>query len=530
MLIGDYLVENSIVTDEMRNIALLEQEITRERLGEILVRRGFITRSKLRDALEATGSRNLSDENFGADIETVIPAEYLQKTRTIVKSVSAEGINIATLHPVPSQIISHLEKITGQKIFLKEAAAGEIYAGLNQSASIGVNNVSALIVEEDINRIFESITSMALREGASDIHIIPSEKTLDIQFKRDGMLYTRAILPLTKHEPLMATVKFRAGMDTAEKRVSQDNSFSIEYQGRTIDLRVGTMMLINGEKATIRVLDKEKNLLGLRDIGITESMVDEIADTLNQSSGIILVTGGTGNGKTTTLNSLILGLDRLHRTVNTIEDPVEYRINGIQQSQVNLKLQPPFDFASWTRTILRHAPQVIVVGEIRDPETAVNTFNAAYTGHLVLATMHTDNAKTTIPRLAGLGVDKSLLPLVTKAIISQRLVRKLCVACNGSTRMGEGKCPVCEGIGYKDQVPIIEFVRFRKPGDFEAFNRGDLSYYTFADDARAKVISGITDCSEIERVTDGEFRLCQNGGECIAPGRSTCHNRSVGNA
>lgn len=514
MMLGQELIHRGLINEEKLEISLRVQGITGERLGEVLVRLGFITNDQLRDVLLDIKSEALDSDHSHTEFK--LPPDFLKKTRTIIQGDPGNRLYISTLHSNPDEVIKTLEQYTGRIVELRPAKVKTILEKLYRHDEGIPDDPMDLVDDDDVAKILSAIITLAIRERASDIHIIPDDRSLYVNIVIDGIPYNHAVYPLSKADMIIAAIKVRAGMNVSETRIPQDGGYSFIYKNKSIDLRVSTLRIDGGEKVTIRILNKEDVMKNIHELGIT--CVNEYLEAANQSTGIVLVCGPTGAGKSTTLYSTIMSYDRIHETINTIEDPIEYRLPGIQQSQVNPKLDPPFTYASFTRTVLRHAPRKIIIGEIRDKETAQNAFTLAETGHFILSTLHTSDIPTTIKRLKGLGVDRTLLPLLLRGILVQRLVRKICTKCGGA---GCGSCRD----GYSGRSLLTEFARFRKPSDIDATLGEKLPYHTFATDAAIKVKAGITDCSEISRVSEGHIMLC-NGGSCISGLRHRCAARS----
>lgn len=510
MRLGDLLVERKLITDEQLRISLREQNVTSDRLGEILIRLGFVRRAELSATLVELHATDVLSDDAGL-IDTKAVRDILISTRTIVRGDMGSEIYIATLSNDPASVVRQLEEQTGRLVKLAPAPVMEIYERLNAGYDKDGASQQSLVEEEDVNKLIAALLNEALRDNASDIHIEPGECAMHIRFRIDGFLYDQHVFPITKTDRLISRLKDRCGMDVSEKRNPQDGSFSIVWRGKPVDFRVATILTSYGEKMTIRALNKENIMKDIHELGITK--IDQWLELARQHNGLILVCGSTGSGKTTTMYSTIQFLDRLHKAIYTIEDPIEYRIPYVCQTQVNRKSTPPFDFAEFTRTVLRHDPEVVIVGEIRDRETAHNTLHLADTGHLVYATLHTNDVPSSISRLLGLGIDKNQLPFLLRGVLVQKLARKLCQNC-----FGHG-CEPCRSTGYKGRTLVTEFVRIN---DLEAVNRlmtGKEPFHSFEDDAVAKVACGETDCTEISRITGDEIRLCKGRGECIGPKR-----------
>ena len=324
-----------------------------------------------------------------------------------------------------------------------------------------------------IVRLLNAIFAESLKEKASDIHIEPYEKNALVRFRLDGVLRT-VLSPSVQITPLLISrIKVMSKLDIAEKRLPQDGRMSVKLGGRSVDLRVSTMPSNHGERVVMRLLDKEAGKLQVDDLGMSARIKDELGDLINRPHGIILVTGPTGSGKTTTLYAALQQMNRAERNIMTVEDPVEYDLPGISQTQINLRAG--MTFARGLRAILRQDPDVILIGEIRDGETADIATQASLTGHLVLSTLHTNTAAGAVTRLHDLGVDSFLLSSTIRGILSQRLLRKLCTFCREVIQLTEFHidklgldhrsiiyeargCNACNNTGYNGRQALFELI------------------------------------------------------------------------
>ena len=345
-----------------------------------------------------------------------------------------------------------------------------------ESAAAELEDTGDLLDSEDdapIIRLLNAILAESLKENASDIHIEPYEKESLVRFRLDGVLST-VLKPSTQITPLLISrIKVMSKLDIAEKRLPQDGRMSVKLGGRSIDLRISTMPSSHGERVVMRLLDKDAGKLQVDDLGMPKDTSDQLDDLIRRPHGIILVTGPTGSGKTTTLYAALQKMDRQGRNIMTVEDPVEYDLPGISQTQINLRAG--MTFARGLKAILRQDPDVILIGEIRDGETAEIPTQSSLTGHLVLSTLHTNTAAGAITRLQDLGVDSFLLASTVRGILSQRLLRRLCLSCRqpvepnefnrellnldvGKTIYEAGGCPKCNSTGYAGRQALFELV------------------------------------------------------------------------
>ena len=366
-----------------------------------------------------------------------------------------------------------------------------------------VEDLLATAADAPIIRMLNALLMQAARDGASDIHIEAYERHSSVRFRIDGSL--REIIHPNRalHAALISRLKIMADLDIAEKRLPQDGRISLRLGQRAIDVRVSTLAGTHGERAVLRLLDKSDNHLNLQAVGMHGHLLQTFESLVRQPHGIVLVTGPTGSGKTTTLYAALQMLDAAHTNIMTVEDPIEYELAGIGQTQVNPKID--LDFAKALRAILRQDPDTIMIGEIRDHETASIAVQASLTGHLVLATLHTNDAVSAITRLTDMGIEPYLLSSSLLGVLAQRLVRKSCTTCGGSG------CPTCSHTGYQERTGIFELLCVNDTLRQLIHDRaGELRLRQAAladgmqclrDDGQRLVQLGITTAQELLRVT-----------------------------
>ncbi|MCX5691462.1 MAG: GspE/PulE family protein [Planctomycetota bacterium] len=359
-------------------------------------------------------------------------------------------------------------------------------------------------------RLVNMILFEALRRRASDVHIHPMESKLVIRFRIDGMLVDAFSPPLTLANAISSRLKVMTELDIANRHTPQDGHTSVRVGSRKVDIRFSCIPTVYGERLVLRLLDQTATQLSLDEIGMTKGMQAELLDLVERPTGIILVTGPTGSGKTTTLYAALSRIDRSSRNVMTIEDPVEYHLDGISQMQVNVKRG--VTFAAGLRSLLRQDPDVILVGEIRDNETAQLAIQASLTGHLVLATLHTNDAPSAIPRLVDIGIEPYLVTSSLLAVLAQRLLRRSCKTCGGTAQgaQGLGVCETCFGTGYKGRLAVYEIMTMDDELRVLTAHRADAvtlydkarekGFKPMRDDALEKVRLGMTDEAEVYRV------------------------------
>ncbi|MEK6532242.1 MAG: type II secretion system ATPase GspE [Deltaproteobacteria bacterium] len=383
--------------------------------------------------------------------------------------------------------------------------------------------------EAPIIKLLNSILYQAVKERASDIHIEPFEKGVDVRFRRDGVLYSIVAPPRVIHDALVSRVKIMSGLDIAEKRLPQDGRIRLLVAGKDVDVRVSIIPTAFGERVVLRLLDRKGGTVSLNELGLSKAIGNDIDALLVRTNGIMLVTGPTGSGKTTTLYACINRINTLERNVITIEDPIEYQLKGVGQIQVNAKIG--LSFANGLRSILRQDPDVIMVGEIRDSETAEMAIQASLTGHIVLSTLHTNDAPSAVTRLVDMGVQQFLLSSTIAAVVAQRLVRVLCASCRQEYEPTEVEaemfggmkpaslfrpigCAKCLRTGYSGQTGIFEFMRMDQEMRLIVLKNSDstsikahaikMGMKTLRDDGLSKASSGVTSLEEVIRVTHGE--------------------------
>jgi len=452
-------------------------------------------------------------DNILSDLKTVFQVDFIE-------------INLCTR----SEIITAINRVFGQV----EAEADEIIEDLDKDSDDFLTELEQgsidLLDEADdapIIKLVNHILTRAVRTGASDIHIEPYEHKLKVRFRLDGILYDFLSLPRKIHAHLVSRIKIMAGLNIAEKRLPQDGRIEIKIGNREVDLRVSTLPTSFGERIVLRLLEKGIRLLAISDIGMGNSDLTTLKKLLNLTHGIILVTGPTGSGKTTTLYAALSHINSPDKNILTIEDPIEYRLEGINQTQVNAKIG--LTFASALRSMVRQDPDVILVGEIRDIETAEIAIQAALTGHLVFSTLHTNDAPGAITRLIDMGIEPFLVSSSVRAILAQRLVRILCPECKRAyvpsafekEQMGLGPeqectifqaagCENCLQTGYKGRTAIFELMVLNdelqslilKSSDANVIRNKaiQMGMKTLRQDGIDKVRQGITTLSEVLRV------------------------------
>ncbi len=558
-LIGEILRDICGLSNESLEEALRIQEEKGDRIGEILVRQKAISDSDLLKALSIQFnlpfSSTLPIEDLNTEFTAKVPIQFLKKYK-MVPVVVPNGAFIATNDPLLFQPLDDLRLLLGLdgiKVVLTPYSA--ILSTINFAYDMSSDSAEQVIQdmhEEDTDLIISEIEetgdlledtsdapiiklvnlmlSQAVKARASDIHIEPAQNRIKIRYRVDGVLYDRLSPPKHIQSTLTSRIKIMAKMNIAEKRLPQDGRIEIRIADKNIDIRVSTIPTSFGERVVMRLLDKTNVLLKVSDLGMPENRLKEFDDLIRSAHGIILVTGPTGSGKTTTLYAALSTINRSDINIITIEDPVEYQIEGIGQIQVNPKIE--LTFAKGLRSIVRQDPDVILVGEIRDLETAEIAIQSALTGHLVFSTLHTNDASSAVTRLIDMGIESFLVTSSVLAILAQRLVRTICADCREEYTpdkeslqsigidpdMVEGRkfyrgkgCPSCLNTGYMGRTGIFELMMLDdrvknlilKTSDANAIKRRavEQGMVTLRQDGAQKVLNGITTIEEIFRVT-----------------------------
>ncbi len=559
--LGELLCAQGVLNETDLDAALEVQVERGGLLGEILVGQRTITERQLLAALgeqlDIPLLESIDDANVPDDLIAPLPINFAKQFKLLPIAQKDDGtVVVATSEPLAVAALDDLATLIDASIELTLSTSDEIVQAINQVYDRGTAHAAAAmedLEDEDLDtfaqdfeeavdlldsedeapiiRLVNSLISQAIKEHASDIHIEPGERDLVVRFRIDGILYEKIRPPKRLQASIISRIKIQAELNIAEKRLPQDGRIRIKMAGKDVDIRVATVPTAYGERITMRLLDRSSILLDLTDLGFTPDTHATMSGLIKKSHGIILVTGPTGSGKTTTLYACLSAINRPDLNILTIEDPVEYQLNGVSQTQVQSKID--LTFASGLRSFLRHDPDVIMVGEIRDLETAEIAIQAALTGHLVLSTIHTNDAPGAITRLVDMGVEPFLVASSVIGILAQRLVRTLCPDCkveyeaseeeilelglspervgpNPKFWRGEG-CPSCLGTGYQGRLGIYELMT---PTDevrqliLQNVDSNTIKQKaktqgmrTLRDDGAQKVLAGITSSAEVLRVT-----------------------------
>lgn len=544
--LGDLLVESALITEKQLKQAL-EDKTESQKLGDILLQKGFITEQQLIEVLEfQLGIPHVSLFRYPIDttLTNLIPKEMARRHYLIALRKEGDKLFVAMADPMDFYAIEDLRLLTGFHIEPVIASKDEILRAINKFYDLdeGVkelfNEAPTEIQEEKITnedspvvKLVNQILQNAVQQRASDIHVDPHETKVLLRYRVDGVLRTERALPKSMQGVLTARIKIMANLDITESRIPQDGRIKVSLEAHHIDLRVSTLPTVYGEKIVMRVLDLGSSLNNLSQLGFNQVNFNKFKNLIKKPTGIVLITGPTGSGKSSTLYAALNHLNSEHVNIITIEDPVEYQLEGINQIQVNSNVG--MTFAKGLRAILRQDPNIIMVGEIRDRETADVAVRASLTGHLVLSTLHTNDSLGTITRLIDMGVEPFLVASSLSGVVAQRLVRRVCRDCGqlqeptvreleifakrgiSVDKVNRGKgCGTCNMTGYKGRVAIHEILVINDDMKRAIMNRE--SYTTLRklaiknetifliDDGLLKVQQGLTTTEEILRVTTAE--------------------------
>lgn len=441
--LGEFLIQEKLITEYQLKEALERQQIVRKKLGQILVDMNAIDESEMLMALAKKLEYEYTDAPLSLIDDSVkeLVSEQFMRDRKVIPLNIAEGyLQVATADPLDFVTLEDLTAITGFSTIPVVTPALKIENALNTIFSYTEENNSddgsapvdtelmSRVDSAPIVKLVNSLVQAAYDMNASDIHIEPEQALTRIRFRVDGILHEQTTLKKDIHELVITRIKIIAGMNIAERRIPQDGAFRVNFDGNQLDLRVSSIPTPLGEKIVLRLLGADKNIsYRLGEIGLEKSIEKTLREISNLPNGIILLTGPTGSGKTTTLYAMLNEMATVDRSVVTIEDPVEKQFEGITQVQINTRAG--LTFASGLRSILRQDPDIIMLGEIRDSETATIAIRAAITGHVVLSTLHTNDALSAVSRLKDMGVEGYMVASSIKVVIAQRLVRKVCPHC-----------------------------------------------------------------------------------------------------
>jgi type IV pilus assembly protein PilB len=503
--LGELLLRANLITAEQLEQAIVQQKVEGGHLGTTLTKLGWV---KEEDVSRCLGEQYgipyiaLDSQTISSEVIRLIPPGIVQKHLVIPVAKAGTTLTMAMADPTNVFAVDDIKFMTGLKVELMVATESAIRRAIDrfydssetlqnvmatledtrmevmadqEDSNLNVGNLRQAVEEAPVVKLVNLILAEAIKKGASDIHAEPYEKTFRVRFRIDGVLYEMMTPPLSLKNAIISRLKIMADLDISERRLPQDGRMKVKYKGREVDFRVSTLPTLFGEKVVMRLLDKSNLQLDMSQLGFAPQALADFEAAIRAPYGMILVTGPTGSGKTTTLYSALDRLNQSETNIMTAEDPVEFNIKGINQVQIREHIG--LNFAAALRSFLRQDPDVIMVGEIRDYETAEIAVKAALTGHLVLSTLHTNDAPSAVTRLLNMGIEPFLVASSVILILAQRLLRRICVHCKMPSVVppnalvdvgltpeeaalitcykGNG-CEVCSGTGYKGRIAIYE--------------------------------------------------------------------------
>jgi len=562
--LGEILQDIGLITEEKLKTALTEQQRTGERLGNILIKLGYIDSEALHKALALQFGLEIIDiskSDVTQELVDRVPSAVARKHKIIPFKFENNTLTIAMASPLNLLALDNLKIILNCEIKGVLATEEDIEKSIEKYYGVREETIDDMLQElseQDVSfvggeteteeegeglsdeapviKLVGLLILEALRSRASDIHIEPLEERFRVRYRVDGVLREVPAPPKRMEKAMVSRIKIMSGMNIAERRLPQDGKIRLSLLGKDIDLRVSVLPAMYGESVVLRILDKSSLLLGMGELGFLEKDEKEFESLIASPNGIILVTGPTGSGKTTTLYAALNKINQPDRKLITVEEPVEYQLTGI--NQVNVKSAIGLTFARVLRSILRQSPDIIMVGEIRDGETAEIAIRSALTGHLVFSTLHTNDAPSAVTRLIDMKIKPFLVASSIQAVLAQRLVRAICPECKtsytpkkdeilqlekafgkkdiGKTQFYKGKgCPKCSQTGYKGRIGIFELLVLNSEIRALIVKRTSsarirkaackLGMKTLRQDGWEKAIMGMTTLSEVERVTQKDI-------------------------
>ncbi len=550
--IGRLLVKEGLISEEVLSRALeLQTETPDKRLGEILIEMGVPEEAVLRGLSEKLGIPFVDRNSFPETPPVELSIEFMKNKLIVPLSLDNGTLSVAMADPEDIEVIDSLKASLDCMIKpclaskdaiveyltrlsrLKETMVSEIMVEIEEpeEAPEELNHLKGMAQEKGVIRLVDVLIENAVNQRASDIHIEPEEAHVRVRYRIDGILYDREFLPRKMQAAITSRIKLLSQMNIAERRLPQDGRIKGTFGGRPIDIRVSTIPTIYGESIVMRLLDRETSFLTLEELGMDPDTLKKYETLIHRPYGMILITGPTGSGKTTTLYASLDRINSPDKKIITIEEPVEYLMKGINQIQVKPKIG--LTFASGLRHIVRQDPDVIMVGEIRDLETAGIAIHAALTGHLIFSTLHTNDAPGAMTRLMDMGVENYLVSSTLIGVVAQRLVRRICTYCKVQYTLpeelkrelrieqdylwrGEG-CERCSGTGYRGRIGIFELLvvndDIRNMIMVKATSRElrekaiSLGMRTLRQDGIMKAVAGITTAEEVLRVTQQDYEI-----------------------
>jgi type II secretory ATPase GspE/PulE/Tfp pilus assembly ATPase PilB-like protein len=555
--LGEILVSTGVITPDQLEHALSVRKRSHKRLGEILVSLGLVSEQDIVEALSSQlgiPSVDLSKARPSPEVLALMPADFARRHCVLPLEKLCDRVVLAMANPLDVLALDYVRARTGFQVEPRVASRSEAmraishyYVSSDEALTdareqgldlerlhldeVSLDSADASAVEKitDQGAVVEVVNTLvlqAINSRATDLHLEPMLSGVRVRLRIDGVMREARTLPRSAQLPMISRIKIMAGMDITERRLPQDGRIKAEFDGRALDLRVATLPTLYGESVNIRILQRSGTLITLDDLGFLPDTQEQFRTALRHSHGIILLTGPTGSGKTTTLYALLRAINDGERKIITVEDPIEYELDGVSQSQINPRAG--VTFAAQLRAILRHDPDVILVGEIRDLETAEIAMRAALTGHLVFSTLHTNDAASALTRLVDMGVQPYIVAASMIAAAAQRLARQNCPRCaepyepsleiltwvsldgeearDHTFLKGKG-CSFCGGLGYRGRLAVCEFLEVTEPmraaitkargGDPALLRQQGMR--TLLDDGLEKVKMGLTTPEELVR-------------------------------
>jgi len=555
--LGDLLVEHKLISEAQLTVALDEQKKSGHKLGRVLVENGYVTEHDVLNFLSQQLNVpfvDLSTFEFDPEVVKCLPETVARRYRALVLQETPNGLLVGMADPTNVFAYDDLVRAVKRDIEIALVKESDLIAAIDKVYQFGaeIQNLATKIDEDMEENVFDlgvlnqnvsnseapvvrliiTVFEKAVSAKASDIHIEPDEAVLRIRRRIDGVLQEQVMDEKSIAPALVSRLKLMAGLDISERRLPQDGRFNLKLKTKSVDVRFSTMPTQYGEAAVMRLLDHSEGMLGLDQIGLSPELKTRLEKAIHRPHGLLLVTGPTGSGKTTTLYAALKALNQAEKKIITVEDPVEYRLPRVNQVQVNKKIG--LDFARVLRSILRQDPDIILVGEIRDQETADIALRASITGHLVMATLHTNDALSTALRLIDMGVEGFLVASAVHAIVAQRLVRRICDKCSTEHTLDAGQqawlnsmvgeeraaamqfkqgagCQACNKSGYKGRTAIHEMLDITsdladalRNQDFAAFKDRALAQKQFVplvESGLALAEKGVTTIDEVIRIS-----------------------------
>ena len=555
--LGDILVNQKFISQEQLNSALEDQKRTGRKLGRVIIENGFVTENEISEALARQMNIPFIDlKHFDVKPQAVrlLPETQARRFRAMVLEERTATVLVGMADPTDLFAYDELSKQLKREIELAVVNEGlmletidRLYRRTEEISDLakelgeeigdtvidfGGLGTSQSLEEAPVVKLLQTVFEDATQVGASDIHIEPQEKNLQIRFRIDGVLHLQMQADSKISSAVILRLKLMSGLDISEKRIPQDGRFAIKVKSQQIDVRISTMPTQYGESVVMRLLNQSGGALGLDRIGMPPEMLERFRKMIHQPNGMVLVTGPTGSGKTTTLYAALSELNKVESKVLTVEDPVEYRLPGVNQVQVNEKID--LTFARILRSFMRQDPDIILVGEMRDAETAQIGLRAAMTGHFVLSTLHTNDAASTPTRLIDMGAPSFMLATSLQGVVAQRLVRRVCESCGAphvptlqehawlkfelgdsvdQNKYVQGRgCTHCNNTGYKGRVGVYEMLEINESvanalssddsAQFRQAASAQMAGRTLRQHAVSLVTEGVTTVSEAMRISN----------------------------